>query len=432
LDQAIVTLRQSVTAQPGLENWEGFGNLLFVLYHHPGSDTGMLLEETQKWACRQIAVSPRYLPRRDARPDRNLRVGYLSPFFGTCADVHFIAPLLESHDRRNFEIYCYSADECADEVAERLKRCCDHWSEIRPLDVGGAVELVRRHEIDILVNISLPADQCHKILCSRVAPVQITWLALASCTRGAVAADYRISDPFIDPLGVDGLVYAEKTVRLPDTAWCYDPLVDPPAVKPLPALSTGVVTFGSLNRFCKINPAVVSTWAKILRQLPTARLQIRAIAGSARSALLGQFQELDVEPCRVVFSDRLPREQYLRQYDGIDIMLDTFPYSGHTTVFDSLWMGVPVVTAFGRTPVGRVAASALRNLGLGELVGRTLDDYVTIAVRLANDLPRLNELRSLLRERMQASLLMDAPRFARNIEAAYRQMWRSWCETAAG
>ena len=123
---------------------------------------------------------------------------------------------------------------------------------------------------------------------------------------------------------------------------------------------------------------------------------------------------------------------YFALYRQIDIGLDPFPCNGGTTTCDALWMGVPVVTLAGRTAVGRGGVSVLRNVGLPELIAETPEQYVQIAAALAGDLPRLAELRRTLRERMRASPLMDAPRFARNVEAAYRQMWRKWCEHGGG
>jgi predicted O-linked N-acetylglucosamine transferase (SPINDLY family) len=116
-------------------------------------------------------------------------------------------------------------------------------------------------------------------------------------------------------------------------------------------------------------------------------------------------------------------------YHAIDIGVDTLPYNGHTTSLDSFWMGVPVVTLVGSSVVGRAGLSQLTNLGLTELIASTADQYVRIVGELAEDRPRLSRLRATLRARMQASPLMDAPRFTRNIEAAFRVMWQRWCAT---
>jgi predicted O-linked N-acetylglucosamine transferase (SPINDLY family) len=129
----------------------------------------------------------------------------------------------------------------------------------------------------------------------------------------------------------------------------------------------------------------------------------------------------------VEFADRRPRPEYLGLYHRIDLCLDTLPYNGHTTGLDALWMGVPTLTMPGRTVVGRAGLCLLQNLGLPELIAEDPEDFARIAAGLAADLPRLSALRATLRARLEGSPLMDAPRFARNVEAAYRLMWQRWC-----
>ncbi len=428
LDEAISACREAIRLIP--EARDPYINLLFALYHHPDSDSRRLLEETRQWARRQSGDSQVYRPTRDRNPERRLRIGYLSQFFQMCADAHFILPLLAHHDRNQFEIFCYTKTTGDDELANRVRAHCDHWHRILVPGIGEVVELIRSHQLDILVNISRPADECMTILAHRLAPVQVNWLTFASCATGLETVDYRISDPYLDPAETDGQSFTEKTVRLPETAWCYDPLLDPAEIRPLPALTNGFVTFGSLNRFSKINHRVIAAWAKVLRSISNSRIHILADAGSHQQRLLDQMRESGIDAGRIEFIDRRSRLQYLEQYSRIDITLDPFPFCGHTTSLDSLWMGVPVVTLSGRTTVGRTACSALHNLGLAELIGRTPEEYVSIATGLASDLPRLDKLRRTLRQRMQPSPLMDAPRFARNMEAAYRQMWRNWCAKA--
>ncbi len=136
------------------------------------------------------------------------------------------------------------------------------------------------------------------------------------------------------------------------------------------------------------------------------------------------------EDC-VEFVGMLPAEDYLRQHARIDIALDPFPYGGGTTTCDALWMGVPVVTLIGNTAVGRGGAGILSNIGLPDLIAKTQDQYVAIAIALARDPARRTQLRTTMRQRMQNSPLMDAPRFARAVEGAYREMWRRWATPPA-
>jgi predicted O-linked N-acetylglucosamine transferase (SPINDLY family) len=174
---------------------------------------------------------------------------------------------------------------------------------------------------------------------------------------------------------------------------------------------------------------VLRLWTRVLKAVERSRLLVLCPEGSHRQPLLELFQREGISPDRIELIARRPRLQYLELYHRIDVGLDTFPYNGHTTSLDSYWMGVPVVTLVGQTVVGRAGLSQLSNLGLAELAAETPEEYVHLAVELAGDLPRLAELRRTLRGRMEKSPLMDAPRFARGIEAAYREMWRGWCQS---
>ena len=193
-------------------------------------------------------------------------------------------------------------------------------------------------------------------------------------------------------------------------------------------MEKGYVTFGCLNNFCKINAAVLKLWAQVLKAVDRSQLLLLAPEGSHRQQALDLLEQQGVRSDRVAFVAYRPRPQYLELYHRIDIGLDTVPANGHTTSLDSFWMGVPVVTLVGPTVLGRAGLCQLMNLGLPELIATSPEQYVHVVAELAQDLSRLSQLRATLRARMQASPLMDAPRFARNIEAAYREMWQRWCK----
>jgi predicted O-linked N-acetylglucosamine transferase (SPINDLY family) len=240
--------------------------------------------------------------------------------------------------------------------------------------------------------------------------------------------DYRLTDAHVDPPGLFDRYYTEESIRLPDAFGCYDPLTAEVAVGALPALEQGCITFGSLNNFCKVNPAVLTLWSQALRAVDGSRLLLRAAEGSHRRRTLQLLEEEGIAPERVSFVGWHPRAEYLELYRRIDIGLDTVPYNGQTTTLDALWMGVPVITLLGHTAVGRAGMSLLANLGLPELIAGSPEQFVRIAGEWARDLPRLGALRAGLRGRMRNSPLMDGPRFARHVEAAYRRMWQRWCE----
>jgi protein O-GlcNAc transferase len=416
LDEAIECLRRSLMLDPS--DAIAHSNLAYALtFQATGPEP--ILAEARRWHDRHASsIRPAAL----SRPlHRRLRIGYVSPDFRDHCHAMFTIPLLAHHDREAFEIYCYSLVERPDAHTERIARHADVWRNAVALDDAALCDQIRADEIDILVDLAMHmANGRPLVFARRAAPIQAAYLAYPG-TTGIPAIDYRLTDPRLDPSGYDAH-YTERSVRLRDSYWCYDPLTDEPAVSPLPARTRGFVTFGCLNNPCKITDLSLRLWAGVLHAVPDSQLLLMAPPGSGREHLLGRMELVGIAADRVRFVPFQPRLDYLRTYQEIDLGLDTFPYGGHTTSLDSFWMGVPVVSRVGSTCVGRAGLSQLHSLDLPELAADTDAEFVSAAVTLAADLPRLAALREGLRPRMERSVLMDATAFARNIEAAYRQM----------
>jgi predicted O-linked N-acetylglucosamine transferase (SPINDLY family) len=430
LDEAIAAYRQAIALKPDLA--EAHSNLLYAIHFHPGYDAQAIAEEHRRWNREHARpLSQCIRPHdNDRNPDRRLRIGYVSPDLREHTVGRFLLPLLANHDKSQFEVFAYAQVLAPDATTQRLRSCADGWRSIVGLADAQAADLIREDRIDILIDLSMHMARNRMLLFARKpAPVQATYLAYCS-TTGLETIDYRFSDPYLDPRGTDESCYSERTIRLPETYWCYQVDLPTPEAGPLPALEAGRITFGCLNNFCKVSEPAVAAWVKILRHIPHSQLLLHARAGDHRERLQHRLHQDGIDPARVRFAPMLPAKHYFDLYQQIDIALDTFPYGGGTTTCDALWMGVPVVSLIGRTAVGRGGLSILSNIGLPELVARSDDEYVKIATDLAADLPRLSTLRSTLRRRMQQSPLTDAPRFARHMEAAYRQMWQRWCEQA--
>jgi len=427
-DEAIASHRQAVRLSPG--DAKEHSNLAFLLHYHPAYDARMIHEELRQWSQRHAEPLKKLIqPHANNRdPDRRLRVGYVSPDFREHPVGQNLLPLLREHDRRQMEIFCYSNVVRPDTRTDQLRGYADVWRSIVGLSDSQVVSQIRQDGIDILVDLALhSAGNRLMVFAHKPAPVQVTYLGYCGGT-GMEAMDNRLSDPYMDPSDSDLSYYSERTIRLPETYWCYGVAGPTPEPSPPPAAAMGYVTFGCLNNIVKVSPPALDLWAEILQRVPRSRLLIHCRPGTRLDAMRERFAGKGISPDRLEFPNWQPWHQYVQTYGRIDIALDPFPWGGGITTCDALWMGVPVVSLVGSTAVGRGGASILANVGAPELVARTPQQYVQIATDLANDLPRLVELRRTLRPRMQASPLMDAPRFARNVEAAYRRMWRTWCE----
>lgn len=419
LEEALAAYRQAMALRP--DDATAHGMWVQNLRYHPGYDAAAIAREEAQWDARHAApLRPAHAPAiHSPDPDRRLRVGYVSADFRDHVVGRNVLPLLERHDHERFEVFCYSDARPPDAITGRFRAAADHWRDTAGLADDALAETIRGDAVDILVDLAQhTAGNRLLALARQPAPVQASFAGYPG-GAGISAVAHRISDPYLEK--DDGGM--QPGVHTLESFWCYAAFAEPLEIPPLPA-SGGRVTFGCLNHCWKVNAAVLRLWARVLREIPEARLVIQSPEGSHRREPLAMLAGEGVPEERVSFIPRLPRDQYLEAYRALDIVLDTFPYGGHTTSLDAFWMGVPVVSRSGETIVSRAGLSQAMNLGLPELVALSDDDFVRIATGLARDLPRLAELRATLRDRMQRSVLMDAPRFARSIEAAYRAMWR--------
>jgi predicted O-linked N-acetylglucosamine transferase (SPINDLY family) len=430
VDAAIAAFRTSI--ENGLP--QAWDNLLFHIHFHPAYDAAALHAEHRRWADSRVdpPPPPNVFAHVNRDAERRLRVGYVSPDFRTHPLSRLLEPVLASHDRSQFEVVCYYTGTQVDAMTAAIRSHAAAWREAVAADDALLTEQIRRDGIDVLVDLSLHMDGNRLgVFARRAAPVQVTWLGYPS-TSGLATMDYRFSDPHLDPPGVDDTaIYTERTIRLPHSFWPYCPPADEPSVNALPVSQNGHVTFASFNNPAKFNPAVYDAFARILSAVQGSRLLLLNNGGpDAARRVIELLGQRGIANDRVEILGRALLQAYLEYHHRADIILDPFPYPGHTTTLDALWMGVPVVTLAGgpaMSATSRGGKSILTNVGLTELITYNVDAYVATACNLGRDLDRLANLRATLRARFEQSPICDAAGFTRGVEQAYRMMWREWC-----
>jgi predicted O-linked N-acetylglucosamine transferase (SPINDLY family) len=424
ISEAIASFRKAIAIRSQYR--EAHSNLAYAMHFDPDATPESVLAEHRTWAGR-FAEPLRQTIRphdNDRAPGRRLRVGYVSPYLGNHVIGFFMEPILLNHNRADFEVFCYSDGYLNDAVAERLRGVTDVWRQTTGMGDEDLARLIRDDRIDVLVDLTLHMRGSRLTLFARKpAPVQISHLAYCG-TSGMSAMDWCITDANMSPPGLNDAFFTERLLRLPQSYWCYRPPSAGPEIGTLPAEKNGVVTFGSLNSFAKVNDRVIALWRQVLEAVPGSRLLVHALGGEANRIARARFARLGVAPDRLTLVGRQPLESYFNQYNAIDIALDPFPYGGGTTSLDALWMGVPLVTLAGRMPVGRTGVTLLSNVGLSDLIANGPAEYVHIAAGLAANLQRLAELRRVLRGRLESGPLMDARRYTRDLESAYRSAWQ--------
>ena len=420
-------MRQGIALQP--DNAEAHGNLLFVLNYHPEKTGEEVFAEYRSYDekfCQPL--HQHWRPHANVRDTRRvLKIGYVSPDFRKHSCMYFVEPLLAGHDRSKVRLYAYADLAREDSATARYKSYVDHWVLTRGMGDEALAQRIRADGIDILVDLAgHTAGSRLGVFARKPAPVSMSWLGYGY-TTGLSAIDYYLTDAASAPEGCEHL-FSETPWRLP-VGYCYRP--DAQHMGPvgdLPALGRGFVTFGTLTRAIRLNDRTIRVWAEILQRVPTSRLVVDSRSftdATTQDALAAKFAGHGIARERLQIGCNSPPWDVLR---GMDIGLDCFPHNSGTTLFESLYMGIPYVTLAGRPSVGRLGASVLCGAGHPEWIAESESDYVDRAVALAQDPRALARIRASLRQEMQASALMDEAGFSRSVEDAYRKMFTTWCE----
>ena len=431
LDRNVAALRKLVQLRPDsptLRSW-----LLYNLHYDPNMDPAELFHQHREWdrIFGQSQCASCQCQDSDEIRDARIRVGYISPDFRDHTVPRFIGAALKHHDRRRFEIFCFSDVAEGDRITERLRQQVEHWRDIVGLDDQRVQQIIRDDQIDILVDLrGHAAGNRMTLFAKRAAPVQVNMVGYFD-TTGLSAMDYRLSDKYQDPHGQTEQYHTERLLRLERNCWCYMADEDAPPVKPLPAHGNGHITFGSLNKLLKISEPCAKLWAAVLEAVPNSKMMLATGSPGAVEAIQVKLQKAGINSERIKFVEKTRgRSEYLQRFSQIDIALDTFPFNGITTSCDGLWMGTPVVSLSGSTSVSRAGRSILSGVELPQLAAASPDAFVQTAAELAERVAELGKLRLGMRDRMLASPLMDHVGFTRELEKAFAEIWNNCRQNA--
>ena len=366
------------------------------------------------------------IPRRGRR-DR-IRVGYFSADLRNHPVSYLTAELFEEHDRSQLEVIGFSFGPAGrDDMRLRLEKAFDRFVDVRERSDVDIAVLARNMELDIAIDLGgYTRGSRSKIFAHRAAPLQVSYIGYLG-TMSAPFIDYLVADRTIVPVTARQH-YAEKILYLPsyqandskrriaDKVFTREELGLPP---------TGFV-FCCLNAAYKVMPGIFSIWMRVLQAVPGSVLVLLGDNPMAEGNLRREAGRKGVDPGRLIFCNRLPREEYLARFRALDLFLDTLPYNAGTTASDALWAGLPVLTCTGESFASRMCASLLTAVGMPELITSTPQQYEQLAIALASDPGRITRVRQELAARRSTTLLFDTPSFSRHLEAAYRAIYERY------
>lgn len=407
-------------------------NLLFSITNDENIDPAACFEAHRDFSKRfelplvtQGAVCNNFSNERQL--DRPLRVGFVSGDLRVHAVAHFMMPVWQKLNPQLLQLWAYANHPQEDVFSDQLRACVHQWRNVSELSDDALADRIRADGIDVLIDLSgHSANNRLLVFARRAAPVQACWIGYSN-TTGLDAMDYAICDRFNAPPGLFERYWVEHFVRLP-SAVCFAPIRESPPVNELPAIRQGHITFGSFHQIHKLGESVLAAWAEVLRQVSDARLLLGNV-GSAelKNDLISRLERHGISADRLEFEPKLSIVDYLALHHRVDIILDAWPYSGGTTTYHALSMGVPVVTLRGPSRAHCNSAGILGRMGLVDWIADDIPSFVRIAVEKANDLTALTALRATMRQRWAASPWCNPELVARGLEAALRVMWQRWC-----
>ena len=359
------------------------------------------------------------LAERAWKDHEKIRIGYLSPDFRCHVMFSFIYGLFVRFDRTRFEVYAYSLAEEEDGFTEALKEHATAWRDVAGLSFAEIAEKIRSDEIDVLVDLAgHSAGGALPVLAYRPAPVQVSGLGYVN-TTGLSAVDYFLTDDIVDPPGRHDAFFTEEPVCL-TSQFLYTAKSAASEPSGAPCRKAGHVVFGVFNHWYKVTEEMLFCWREILERVSKSRLFVKCqelFAPKMREEVLRRMAKAQIDIERVDLEPAT--SDYMERYRTVDIALDTYPYPGGGTTCDALYMGIPVVTRYGRRRGTRFGLSLLKNVGLSELAAADARTYIEKAVALAHEADLLDELHRMLHARFIASPVMQAPHYMEELERFY-------------
>jgi predicted O-linked N-acetylglucosamine transferase (SPINDLY family) len=348
--------------------------------------------------------------------NKKIKVGFFSSDLNRNHSVsYFLKSILNNYDKNLYEVCLYFNHKKSSEgkIIHDTKNLVDKYRHLFELSDVEAINLIRADKIDIFIDLmGITSESRLQLVKNRVAPIQISWCGYCN-TTGIKEMDYIIADQNLVHESEKKL-YHEKILFLPEIWNCHPGFNFKRTLKILPDIDNNTVVFGSFNNFNKINQTVINTWCSILKRIKNSKLILKSSSARISDELLKKFEDQDLLNSVELKNWTSNFEDHIKLYNEIDIALDTFPYNGVTTTFESLWMGVPVLTMTGYNFNSRCGSSIINNLNISELVAKNENDYISIAVKLASDKKEMLDLRKKIFNNIPDSPLFDQKKFTSN------------------
>ena len=413
-ERAVLAYKKELENHPS--NFFCYSNLLYTVTYSQKFNLKDYEENVKKYGsffenCKNSCTLPAKRVNK-----KNINIGFVSGDLRDHSVGYFMEGLVQNFDRSfaNLHAFYNNSKESESTLTKRIKQNFSSWNNIFYLSDKDSEKIIKTRKIDILIDLSGHTNLNKlSLFYKRCAPIQVSWLGYWA-TTGIKEMDYFVADPYlINELNEP--FFSEKIIKLPNTRWCFTAPSKEIDIGESPVILNKFFTFGSFGNFSKVSSSLMSAWAQILKSAENSKLLV--VSKSFKDLFQLKkfcdfFLKYNISSDRLILLENVDRYKYFELYNKVDLILDTFPFSGGTTSVESLWMGVPFLSMKGDTLVSRQGYSILKNINLESFIASSQEDYISKAVHFSNNYELLVQLRRTLRKRLVDSPLCDAKRFA--------------------
>jgi len=427
IEKAIDCFKKAIQTKPDFHL--AYSNYLFFINYSDKYDKSFYFREALGYRKTIKQIDKKLLePFKYNKSPTKLKIGFVSCDLRNHPVGYFLFETLKYLQNMNVEMIAYSNldEKKEDNFTKKLKNFFSEWNVVKNMNDLELTNLIRKNKINLLIDLSShSANSRLPVFINKPAPLQITWIAHLD-TTGLEEIDYIIADPFVVDKDQENL-FVEKVWKMPDIWNSFSQPSYNIDIGSLPALKNKFITFGSFNNLNKLNDKVIQLWSKLLKKMPKAKLFLKnknLDFEFYKNSIKKKFLDNGINQSQLIFEGMSQREDLLKTYNKIDISLDPFPYSGGTTNFESIWMGVPILVVKGKKFISKCGESINHNLKMSDWIAKNEEDFVSKAIELCSDVQKLSDIRSNLRNKALNSPLFDARKFAENFHTTLWKMWK--------
>ena len=421
VDSAIIILKKVVTIET--ENLKAWSSLIFCLNYSENYSQKEYINFSKKFSKNIKIYNEEKAQLLNLRSQR-IKLGFLFSYFKENSINGFLNGFINNIDKNIFEVVAFNLSN-VDLKIEGLKKNFDGWFDVYNLDNLSLINFIRNKNVNILIDLMGhgPGNRL-PVFKNRAAPIQISWMGYCN-SSGLDEMDYIVADYNLIKFEEEN-TYSEKILYLPKIWNSHEVMNEALIIKELPFDKNNYFTFGSFNNFKKISKSVIEVWSEILRQTEGKLILKSSMHNDEelRDKIYSKFSKKILRNHQIkILVGQKEKDEHLKTYNQIDLSLDTFPYNGVTTSFESIWMGVPILTIKGDNFVSRTGESINNNLNLEEFIAKNKDDYIHKAIKFSKKPEKLRELRKSLREKSKNSPLFDTKRFSDEFSFQLKHVW---------